>query len=139
MARQARLGFWYRLAMAILKPPALLFTRRDWRGAENVPTSGGVILAVNHISHADPIVVADYVLYGLNRVPRFLAKSELFRGNGLVGRVMRGADQIPVQRHAVSASAALDAAVAALHGGEAVVIYPEGTVSREPDKWPMSG
>ena len=131
------LGFWYGLAAVILKPLALLLTRRRWAGTENVPPTGGVILAVNHISHADPIVVADYVLFGAGRPARFLAKSTLFKGRGLVGRVMRGAGQIPVHRHTPDASAALHDAVEALHAGECIVIYPEGTVSRDPDKWPM--
>ncbi len=136
MASQGRLGFWYWLAICLLKPPTLLLTRHDWRGAENVPR-GGVILAANHISLVDPIVLTDFVLYGLRRAPRFMAKSEMFHGNGLVARVMRGADQIPVHRHREDASAALEDAVAALHRGEAVVIYPEGTVTRDPGKWPM--
>lgn len=131
-----RLGPWYRLGIAILKPPTVVLTRRATWGAELVP-AGGVILAANHISHADPVVLADFVLHDLRRAPRFLAKRELFRGNGLVGRVMRGADQIPVDRHTPDASRALEPAVEALHRGETVVIYPEGTVSRDPGKWPM--
>lgn len=136
MARRGRLGFWYRLAIAILKPPTVVFTRREQAGAELVP-DGGVILAANHISYTDPIVLCNFILSDLQRAPRFLAKSEMFLGNGLVGRVMRGADQIPVDRHAADASKTLDVAVAALQRGETVVIYPEGTVSRDPAKWPM--
>jgi len=98
-----------------------------------------VILAANHISHADPIVLADYVVYGTGRIARFMAKSTLFAGRGLVAKVMRGAQQIPVYRATSDASLALSEAVAALHAGECVVIYPEGTVSRDPDKWPMQG
>lgn len=132
------LGFWYAVGALILKPMALLFTRRRWAGMEHVPQSGGVILAFNHISHADPVVAADFVLYGCGRAARFMAKSTLFKGRGLVGSVMRGAKQIPVHRHTVDASAALHDAVEALHAGECIVIYPEGTVSRDPEKWPMS-
>lgn len=132
-----QLGFWYALAVVLLKPLAVLSARRDWRGAEHVPATGGVILAVNHISHADPVFVAEYVVHGTGRPGRFLAKSSLFLGNGLMGRVMRGAAQIPVHRQASDASAALSSAVAALQAGECIVIYPEGTVSRDPDKWPM--
>ena len=138
MARQGRVSGWMWVGIVLLKPLCVLFTRPVWSGGHRVP-GGGVILAANHISHADPVVLCDYVLYSLRRVPRFLAKSELFAGNGLVARVMRGAGQIPVQRNAASAAQALDAAVAALHRGETVVIYPEGTVSRDPDKWPMVG
>jgi len=134
----AGLGFWYRLAICVLKPLALVFTRRRSTGADRVP-AGGVIVAANHISHADPVVLGDFLLHDVHRAPRFLAKRELFRGNGLVGRVMRGAGQIPVDRNAPDASTALEPAVQALHRGELVVIYPEGTVSRDPGKWPMQG
>ena len=133
-----QLGFWYGVGAVILKPLALLFTRRRWAGMEHVPETGGVILAVNHISHADPVIAADFVLYGCGRPARFLAKSTLFKGRGLVGSVMRGARQIPVHRHTADASAALHDAVAALHAGECIVIYPEGTVTRDPGKWPMA-
>jgi 1-acyl-sn-glycerol-3-phosphate acyltransferase len=132
-----RLGFWYGLAACILKPLTWAFMKRDWRGLEHVPREGGVILAANHISHVDPIALADFIVYGTGRIARFLAKSTLFKGRGLVGRVMRGAGQIPVHRHTADASLALKDAVAALQHGECVAIYPEGTVSRDPEKWPM--
>jgi 1-acyl-sn-glycerol-3-phosphate acyltransferase len=111
--------------------------KKDWRGLEHVPREGGVILAVNHISHADPIAIADYIVYGTGRIARFLAKSTLFQRPPLVSHVMRGAGQIPVHRNTADASLALRDAVAALHNGECVAIYPEGTVSRDPEKWPM--
>lgn len=132
-----RMGPWMRFAALLIKPPLLLLTRRDWRGLEHVPATGGVILAANHISHADPLTLADFVLYGARRIPRFMAKDTLFKGNGIVGRTMRGAGQIPVYRRTVDASLALRDAVAALQRGECVIIYPEGTVSRDPQKWPM--
>lgn len=131
------LGFWYALAVVLLQPLAALSARRHWRGTEHVPPSGGVILAANHVSHADPIFLAEYVVHGTGRIARFMAKSTLFEGRGVVPSVMRGADQIPVHRQTSDASLALRDAVAALHAGECVVIYPEGTVSRDPDKWPM--
>ena len=131
------LGFWYGLAACILKPLTWAFMKRDWRGLEHIPREGGVILACNHISHVDPIAFADYIVYGAGRPARFLAKSTLFKGKGLVSRVMRGAGQIPVHRHTADASLALRDAVAALHRGECIAIYPEGTVSRDPEKWPM--
>ena len=137
MPRRGKVGPWYRLAIALLKPPAFLMWRREASGLEHLPAEGGVIIAVNHISHLDPISVCDHVLYDLERAPRFLAKDSLFRGNGLVPRVMRGAGQIPVHRQTADASKALDAAVAALARGETVVLYPEGTVTRDPRKWPM--
>jgi len=132
------LGPWYRFAVVLITPALRLFTRRRWSGQENVPRTGGVIVAANHISHADPLVLADYLLHATGRIPRFMAKDTLFRGNGIVGRTMRGAAQIPVYRRTADASLALRDAVAALHAGECVVIYPEGTVSRDPGKWPMT-
>ena len=135
--RLGRIGFWYRLAVLLVKPPLLLLTRHRWSGFDHVPTQGGVILAANHISHVDPLVLADAIMFSTKRMPRYLAKASLFEGNGLVGRTMRGAKQIPVHRNTTDASAALKDAVTALHGGGLITIYPEGTVSRDPDKWPM--
>jgi cystathionine beta-lyase/cystathionine gamma-synthase/glycerol-3-phosphate dehydrogenase len=84
-------------------------------------------------------VLCDWVLHHVRRIPRFLAKDTLFVGNGIVARTMRGAGQIPVHRHSANASLALQDAVDALHRGECIVIYPEGTVTRDPDTWPMLG
>jgi len=135
--RLGRIGFWYRLAVVLLKPPLLVLTRRQWSGFDNVPKQGGVIVAVNHISYADPILIADAIAFSTKRMPRSLAKASLFNGNGLLGRTMRGARQIPVNRNTADASLALKDAVDALHRGELITIYPEGTVSRDPGKWPM--
>jgi 1-acyl-sn-glycerol-3-phosphate acyltransferase len=134
--RRERMGPWFLLGVGLLKPPTALLSRRVSSGVQLVPP-GGVVLAANHISLADPVVLCDFVLYDLRRVPRFLAKRELFVGSGLVARVMRGAGQIPVDRDRPDAPRALDDAVAALAGGETVVIYPEGTVTQDPGKWPM--
>lgn len=132
-----KLGPWYVLAAGLLKPLALLFTRPRWRGLEHVPRTGGVVLAANHISHADPVAIADFVVFGAARPGRFLIKSTVFRGHGPVATILRGAGQIPVRRQSADAAVALGDAVAALRAGECVVIYPEGTVSRDPGKWPM--
>ena len=136
--RLGRIGFWYRLAVVLLKPPLLVLTRRRWRGLDNVPTHGGVIVASNHISHVDPLCLGDAIAFGTKRMPRYLAKASLFKGNGLVGRTMRGSGQIPVHRKTADASLALKDAVDALHRGELIAIYPEGTVTRDPGKWPMA-
>lgn len=131
------LGVAYTVAAGALKPLCRTFTRPEWVGLEHVPVRGGVIVAANHISWTDPIVLADFVLFGARRIARFLAKRVLFEGNGIVARIMRGAGQIPVDRGTVNASTALADAVRALRAGECVVLYPEGTVSRDPQKWPM--
>lgn len=133
-----RWGFWITLAALILKPPLLLFTRPRWGGLEHVPARGGVILAANHVSLADPMTLADFCLFGAGRIPAFLGKAPVF-SVFFVGRVLRGARQIPVYRERADGGGALDAAVTALGSGACVVIYPEGTVTRDPQLWPMAG
>ncbi|HVQ90631.1 MAG TPA: lysophospholipid acyltransferase family protein [Mycobacteriales bacterium] len=135
MARHGRVGFWLRVAWAVIYPVDSVLFKLRWRGLEHIPATGGVLVVANHVSHADPLTFARYV-WDAGRVPRFLAKDELFR-IFFVGRVLRGAGQIPVHRGTSDAQASLRDAIAALAAGEAVCIYPEGTVTRDPDMWPM--
>ncbi|MFI6767153.1 lysophospholipid acyltransferase family protein [Streptomyces sp. NPDC050355] len=132
-----RIGFWYRLAAVICKPPLLVLFKRDWRGMEHIPADGGFITAVNHNSYLDPLSYAHYQ-YNTGRVPRFLAKAGLFK-SGFVGLMMRGTGQIPVYRETTDAATAFRAAVSAIHKGECVAFYPEGTLTRDPELWPMQG
>lgn len=132
-----RIGFWYRLAAVIAKPPLIVLLKRDWRGMENIPAEGGFLTAVNHNSHLDPFAYAHFQ-YNTGRVPRFLAKAALFKPP-VVGAFMRGTGQIPVIRATTDAAAAFRAAVDAVNDGECVVFYPEGTLTRDPDQWPMVG
>jgi 1-acyl-sn-glycerol-3-phosphate acyltransferase len=132
-----RIGFWYRLAAVICKPPLLVLFKRDWQGMENIPADGGFITAVNHNSYLDPLSYAHYQ-YNTGRVPRFLAKAGLFK-SGFVGLMMRGTGQIPVYRETTDAATAFRAAVAAIDKGECVAFYPEGTLTRDPEMWPMQG
>ncbi|MFJ4003165.1 lysophospholipid acyltransferase family protein [Streptomyces sp. NPDC090023] len=131
-----RIGFWYRLAAVICKPPLAVLIKRDWRGMEHIPADGGFITAVNHNSHVDPFAYAHYQ-YNTGRVPRFLAKSGLFK-KGFVGAAMRGTGQIPVYRESTDALSAFRAAIEAVEQGECVAFYPEGTLTRDPDGWPMT-
>ena len=137
-ATRRPVGFWFRLAVVILRPPMMLLTRRDWKGAEHLGRDGeGVVVVTNHVSHVDPLTFAHF-LYDNGRSPRFLAKAGLFK-LFFVGSVLRGAQQIPVYRETVDAATAYSAAVEALHHGECVAIYPEATLTRDPDQWPMMG
>jgi 1-acyl-sn-glycerol-3-phosphate acyltransferase len=104
-------------------------------GADNIARTGPVLIASNHISYLDPLTLA-YVADRRGRRVRFLAKAELFDKRPL-GMLLRAVHQIPVQRGRANASHALDAAVAALHAGECVTVFPEGTIS--PDLEPMPG
>jgi 1-acyl-sn-glycerol-3-phosphate acyltransferase len=121
----------------VIKPSLWILTRRTWAGLENIPSHGGVIIIVNHISHADPPAVAHFV-YDAGRWPSFLAKQSLFEVPGF-GSFLRAVRQIPVKRGTVDAGKALVAAVNGVRDGESLIIYPEGTTTREPDLWPMRG
>lgn len=131
-----RIGFWYRLAAVIAKPPLLLLFKRDWRGMENIPAEGGFITAINHNSYLDMFSYGHFQ-YNSGRVPRFLAKAVLFRTPG-VGLLLRGTGQIPVFRESSNAVGAFRAAVDAVERGECVAFYPEGTLTRDPGMWPMT-
>ncbi|MGZ8605934.1 MAG: lysophospholipid acyltransferase family protein [Actinomycetota bacterium] len=100
----------------------------NWRfeGLERVPASGPLIVAGNHLSYLDPFAHA-YFVVKTGRRPRVLAKRELFE-HPLLGIVLRGARQIPVDRGTGGASS-LEDAQRALEAGEVVVIYPEGTTT----------
>jgi 1-acyl-sn-glycerol-3-phosphate acyltransferase len=118
-----------RWIVRILRPLVMLATRRDWRGAEHLP-AGGFVLAVNHVSHTDPLLLGHF-LVDHAIPPRFLAKASLFRVP-VLGRLVRAAGQIPVERGSDTAVTALESAVQAVQQGDAVVIYPEGTITRDP-------
>ncbi len=121
----------YTLAKAIVPPVVRFWVRLDCRGVLNIPAEGPVIVAANHISYFDPVCLGTFV-DSSGRQARFLAKAELFRRR-VLGPVLRGAGQIPVYRDSRDASKALGDAVAAMRDGAAVVIYPEGTTTRNPD------
>ena len=126
------------VAVVIIKPTLLLTTKREWiAGEENFPTDGGFVIVLNHLSHVDPITAA-LLVYDHGRIPRYLAKSGLFKNKAL-GFFLRAAGQIPVERETATAVGAYAAAVAAVRRGECVIIYPEATITRDPDLWPMRG
>jgi 1-acyl-sn-glycerol-3-phosphate acyltransferase len=130
-------GWAFTVGASILKPTLLAATSRTWIDGEKIPATGGCIIAVNHISHADPLLVA-HLVYDHGRLPRYLAKSGLFT-NRYLGGFLTSAGQIPVERLSRNAIGAYDAAVRAIERGECIVIYPEGTLTRDPDLWPMKG
>jgi 1-acyl-sn-glycerol-3-phosphate acyltransferase len=118
---------------AIMEP----LTTRDWRYQDKVPQTGGVIFVPNHISNADPLAVGQYLAFS-GRWPRFLAKASVFR-IPVIGRIIAACGQIPVERGSTRSKEALVAAAEAIEQGRALVIYPEGTISYDPDLWPMKG
>jgi 1-acyl-sn-glycerol-3-phosphate acyltransferase len=124
----------YRIAEVLGLPPFKLWF--DWRfeDLDRIPERGPALLAANHISYLDPVAHA-YFLAERGRRARFLAKSELFE-IPVFGAALRNAKQIPVQRGARDRSP-LERAERALADGEAVVVYPEGTVTNDPRYLPM--
>ena len=134
---QQKRGWAWWLAVPIVKPALLGTTTHEWIGGENIPPTGGFILVLNHVSYVDPLTAA-HIVYDHGRLPRYLAKSSLFKNKGLAF-FLTAAGQIPVERLSRNAAGAFDAAVAAVNAGECVVVYPEGTITRDPDGWPMTG
>ena len=122
------------LCVAVVYPVASAVFSLRYRNADRIPPTGGVLLVANHVSVLDPLASARLV-WDSGRVPHFLAKDALF--TGLAGTILRGAGQIPVSRGSTAAGSSVHAAKAALDAGDVVVIYPEGSVTRDPDWWPM--
>ena len=132
-----RRGWGFAVAVAIVKPVLLLLTRHRWIGGDKIPAEGGAVLVANHVSHVDPLTFA-HLVYDHGRLPRYLAKAGLF-DVFFVGAVLRNTGQIPVYRQSADAAKAFSAAVDAVRRGRLVVVYPEGTLTRQPELWPMVG
>jgi 1-acyl-sn-glycerol-3-phosphate acyltransferase len=141
VARQRKLdqkrGWAFATAVAIVKPTLVALTRTEWHDGLKIPATGGCVLATNHLSHADPLTFAHFV-YDHGRIVRYLTKQEVFE-MPLVGVIATNAGQIPVARLSTDAARSFEAAVEAIHDGQAVAFYPEGTITRDPDLWPMTG
>ena len=127
-------GFGYGFAIELLWPVLMAVARWDFRGGRHVPKEGGVLLAVNHLTHVDPIVLVSYCM-AQGRVPRFLAMSELWDMK-IIGSPLRGGRHIPVDRKA-SGIEAYRAAVEGVKRGECIVVYPEGGFPTHSDGWPQ--
>lgn len=131
-------GVTYRSIALALRPVMTLISRRDWSGGRNVPPEGvGCVVASNHLSEIDPLVVAHF-LNDQGRVPRFMAKASVFEVP-VAGDLLRQVGQIPVARGSADAALSLSGALDAVASGGCVVVYPEATLTRDPDLWPMRG
>ena len=120
--------------VAVVYPVTALLFRMRYRHAERFPRTGPVLVVANHVSVLDPLACARLV-WDCGRVPHFLAKESVF--TGWAGKILRAAGQIPVARGRADARASLAAAETDLAAGNVVVIHPEGSVTRDPDWWPM--
>ncbi len=124
------LASWVRPVMNVL-------LAKEWHGMERLPQDTGIIVCPNHVTEIDPIVVGHF-LYNQGIMPHFLAKASLFSVPA-IGSILRTIKQVPVERSTAGANRSLDAAREALADGGGIVIYPEGTLTRDPYMWPMKG
>ena len=136
--RQERTGIFRVLEVTVV-PLLWLLTGIERQGTANIPRSGGFVIAPNHTSNLDPIVVGAAVYKG-GRSPHFLGKASLWKVV-IVRSLLKATRQIPVYRGAVTReNDPLRSAMAAVRDdGRGVIVYPEGTLTRDPDLWPMRG
>jgi 1-acyl-sn-glycerol-3-phosphate acyltransferase len=129
VSRAKELTPWWRVGLAILRPAFGLTFKLEVRGAGNLPATGCAVLASNHRSVVDGVLLA---LVGARqgRSIRFLVAAEVFDYR-IPGWTLRTFDQIPIRRGSQDAGA-LDEAIEALRGGSVVGIFPEGRVNDEP-------
>lgn len=132
-----RRGWAFGFMAGWVKPTFRALTDCVWIDGEKIPEQGGCVLAPNHLSHIDPLVIGLYV-YDHGRLVRYLAKQEVFE-TPVLRTIARDAGQIPVRRLTHGAASAFEAACEGVDRGEVVAIYPEGTITRDPDLWPMRG
>lgn len=130
-------AFWP--AAAIVVPAVGLISRIEITGGEHLPLEGPYVLAPNHYSEFDPIIIA-VATWRLGRAPRFMAKESLFKVP-VLGALLRATGMVPVARASTAGAAKLsvDQGVALIEHGRGVIVYPEGSLTREPDLWPMRG
>ena len=127
--------FWLLAGVAV--PLVGWFAKMEIRGAENLPREGAFVMAPNHHSEFDPLTVA-VATWRMGRAPRFMAKESLFRVP-VLGAAMKATGMVPVSRGKSGASQSLAQAKDIVENSRGVIVYPEGTLTRDPDVWPMRG
>lgn len=136
MVAREKGGFWVGVTAAIFYPMSWI-AKQQYRFAERIPSSGGALLVMNHVSHYDPAADAVFI-HRRKRIPRILAKDSVLR-IPVLGKILGNTGGlIPVYRGSLSARESLREAVQALQDGKLVLIYPEGTITRRADGWPKN-
>lgn len=126
------------LVAAVLIPLVRLMFRVEPKGIEKLPKNGPFVLVSNHVTNVDALAVAYFVYVNLKRAPHFLAKGSLFKVP-VIGPALRAAGQIPVYRGGQRNDEPLSVAHSYLKAGHCIAIFPEGTLTRDPNLWPMRG
>jgi 1-acyl-sn-glycerol-3-phosphate acyltransferase len=127
---------WRGISKIILRPGIRALMKFDWHGQEHfVPDGSGMIVAANHLSYADVLALSLFC-DNAGRYPVFLAKSTLFNIK-VLGPIIAKLGQLPVYRGQADAGLVLRDAEQGLRNGACVIFYPEGTVTRDPEQWPM--
>ena len=127
---------WRLVSVVVLRVLVHTLLRNKWGGRENIPRTGGVILAVNHLSYLDWAPDGVF-LHACGRYPVFMIKASAFELTG-IGGFLRKAGQLPVHRGSRDAGMVLSDGERRLAEGAAVVFYPEGTTTLDRDWWPMA-
>jgi 1-acyl-sn-glycerol-3-phosphate acyltransferase len=127
---------WRLFTVIVFRPLLHVLVRNKWSGRENIPRTGPVILAPNHMSYLD-WGTDSLFFYESGRYPTFMIKASAFKVP-FIGRLLVGCGQIPVNRGAADAAQAIKQGEQALAEGAAVIVYPEGTATRDPGLWPMA-
>lgn len=128
----------FRVVEVIAVPFLNAIAKLEMHHTEHLPVSGPFVLSPNHYSNIDPVIMA-LAVWKLGRAPRFLAKASLF-SVPVVGFALRKIGQIPVDRAGSGRhNAPIAAANQLVEHEQGVIVYPEGTLTRDPDLWPMRG
>lgn len=128
-----------RLVAGILTPAIRGIFGLRVKGVEKLPKSGPYIVVSNHLTKIDALAIAYFLYHRVGRTPHFLAKEGLFR-LPVIGKLLINAGQIPVYRSAGQKNdEPLRAAYECLRQGGVIAIFPEGTLTRDPNLWPMRG
>ena len=129
---------FYRFASrGVIIPFLKLVSRHHVGGLEHIPPEGGFIAVCNHLSDLDSLTAMRSLVDA--GVPAYsLAKSSIFEVP-VLGHVFKAGGQIPVHRGTDKAGSSLIEAERRLRAGDVIMIFPEGTLSRDPLRWPMTG
>ncbi len=137
MSTSERTLRWKGIAGAVV-PAMNIISRITVEGGQNIPKTGPFILAPCHYSAIDPVIMG-LAVWKSGRVPRFMAKASLFRVP-VMGSILRWLGQVPVEREGKErAVAPMQAAQKLAAAGQGIIIYPEGSLTRDPEMWPMRG